>query len=293
MTTKRSEQENWLIQEWEYRCGYSSAVFSGFEPNAAHLGSGGYHCSVVDLRAHGNGNDYSNTRPDDRDFNPEYGSAIDMSMSPADMIKCHGRVRAVYDDRSDPRRQYINAINTWDGSGDAVRLDFAVNVASFASADHKFHNHQETRRRYNRDWTAVRAIASVLKGESKAAYIASIGGGGDMAKIFSVSDGPVKNGLYGSGGSGWFWFTKMADVNAYKAEWSIPDPPATGWPSITRAQADGKYGPFLGSVDGLAAPQGKQGDPGRPGDPGTSGLDAAAVQGLIDQAVGKLKITSA
>lgn len=287
MTTKRSEQENWLIQEWERNFGYSSAVFSGFEPNAAHLDSGGYHCSVLDLRAHGNGGDYSNSRPDDRDFNVEYGSAIDMSMSPADMMKCHGRVRAVFDDRSDPRRQFLNAINTYDGTGDAVRLDFYANTATVASADHRWHNHQETRRKWNRSWGAVRAIASVLKGESKAAYLASLGGGGDMAKIFSVSDGPngVKDGLYGTGGSGWFWFGVMVDVKAYAAEWGIPE----SGPTMTRAVAEQKYGPFLGSKSALAVLAGPKGDPGKDG---VNGMDAGAIQEYIKAEIAKLKIVT-
>lgn len=173
MATLVSEQLRWLADQWENHCGYKSAVLSGIVPDRAHLDTGGYHCSVEDLKAYGNGNDYSNTRPDDRGHNPKHGAGVDMSMSPADMKRCYLRVKRVWDDKSDTRRRYLNAINTWKGSGDATRLDFYANVTSWATPDHKWHNHLEVRRRWLRDWTAVRAIVSVLKGESHAAWLAS------------------------------------------------------------------------------------------------------------------------
>lgn len=175
MATLVSDPIRWLAKEWEDNCGYASAVLSGIAPDAAHLGRGGYHCSIQDLIANGNGSDYSNTRPDDKGYNPKYGAAIDMSMSTADMVKCHNRVRAVWADKTDPRRKYINAINTWDGSGDAVRLDFYANSERSATDDHKWHNHDETRRRYLLDWEAVRAVASVFKGETKQQWESNMG----------------------------------------------------------------------------------------------------------------------
>lgn len=156
--------------------GYASAVLSGLVPNSRHLSTGGYHCSVNDLRAHGNGNDYSNTRGDDKNFNPGNCSAYDVSLSKADMIRNYKRVYAVWKDTSDPRRKYINCINTWPGTGDAVRIDFAANKIGHASDDHKWHVHGEMRRRYNNDAKAARAHVSMHAGESKAAWIAREGG---------------------------------------------------------------------------------------------------------------------
>jgi hypothetical protein len=150
--------------------GYTSAVLSGLVPDSRHLGRGGYHCSVEDLRAHGNGSDYSNVRPDDKDQNPKYGAAYDVSLSKADMIRSYKRVYAIWKDRSDPRRRYINCINTWPGTGDAVRIDFYADKITRASDDHKWHVHGELRRRYLNDPKAARAILSVLSGESKAAW---------------------------------------------------------------------------------------------------------------------------
>lgn len=152
--------------------GYTSAVLAGMVPDPRHLTGGGYHCSVNDLRAHGNQDDYSNTRPDDRNLNVEYCSAYDVTLSRADMIRSYKRVYAVWKDHDDPRRKYINCINTWPGTGDAVRIDFYANRIGYASADHKWHVHGEMRRRFNNDAKAARAHVSVLSGESKAAWIA-------------------------------------------------------------------------------------------------------------------------
>ncbi len=152
--------------------GFPSAVLSGIVPDSRHLGNGGYHCSVEDLRAHGNAGDYSNTRPDDKNYNPKYGAAIDVTMSRADMIRHYKRVYAVFKDKTDPRRKYFNAVNTWPGTGDAVRLDFVSGKGGRASDDHKWHTHDELKRRYLLDAKAARAKLSVVSGESKAAWVA-------------------------------------------------------------------------------------------------------------------------
>lgn len=153
-------------------CGYASAILSGIVPDGRHLANGGYHCSVEDLRQFHNQDDYSNSRTDDRNFNIQYGAALDVTMSAADMKRHYKRVHAVWKDMSDPRRKYLNCVNTWDGTGDAVRLDFVANVAKYASPDHKWHVHAEVRRRYLLDPKAARAVLSVFAGESKAAWIA-------------------------------------------------------------------------------------------------------------------------
>ncbi|WP_250029824.1 hypothetical protein [Paractinoplanes maris] len=172
MATVISDELKWVAKQIVNECGYPSAVLSGLKPDSRHLGSGGFHCSVLDLRAHGNGNDYSNSRSNDRNFHVEFGAAADISMSAADMIRSHGRIRAVWADRSDPRRKYVNAINGWDGTGDAVRYDFDVGTSKYASPDHRWHVHLEVHRRYVRDPQAAQAVVSIFKGESKAAWIA-------------------------------------------------------------------------------------------------------------------------
>lgn len=153
-------------------CGFTSAVLSGIVPDSRHLANGGYHCSVEDLQTHGRGSDYSNTRPDDRNFNPKYAAAVDVTMSKADMIRHYKRFYAVFQDKTDPRRKYFNATNTWPGTGDAVRIDFVAGTIKRASDDHKWHTHDELRRRYLLDPKAARAKLSVAGGETKAAWVA-------------------------------------------------------------------------------------------------------------------------
>jgi LysM repeat protein len=163
---------------------YKSAVFAGIIPDRRHLEDGGYHCCIVHLWANGNADDYSNTRPLDESHSfsvkgRNFSAAFDISMSTADMKRLHANVRRVWLDRSDPRRKYINAINCWDGTGDAVRYDFQANTAKWASPDHKWHTHGDQPRAYvdihhdeKRAWRAARAYASVMTGEPKAAWIA-------------------------------------------------------------------------------------------------------------------------
>jgi len=155
-----------------HNCGYKSAVLSGVAGDPAHLERGGYHCSVLELRAHGNQNDYSNTKTADHDQNVAYASAIDISLSSSEMVKAFGRVHAVWLDRTDPRRVFINAINGWDGSGDATRLNFDAGTSEYASPDHKWHNHMEIHRKYILDARAARAVVSIYSGESKTAWYA-------------------------------------------------------------------------------------------------------------------------
>jgi hypothetical protein len=173
--------------------GYTSAVLAGIVPDPRHLSNGGYHCSVNDLRAHGNGGDYSNVRPDDKNFNPTYAAAVDVSLSKADMIRSYKRVYAVYLDKSDPRRKYINCINTWPGAGDAVRIDFYANKIGRASDDHKTHVHAELRRRYLTDAKAGRAMVSVVAGESRAAWTAREESGGSAAPAPAPSPPVLKH----------------------------------------------------------------------------------------------------
>ncbi len=172
MATLVSSQLEWTADQIVHHSGYSSAVLSGLAPDPRHLDTGGYHCSIDDLFAYGNGGDYSDVRPDDKGFNAHNGAALDVSLARSDMIRAYTRIHAVWADHSDPRRMYVNAINCWCGSGDAVRLDFYAGTSERASSDHQWHTHSEFRRRYVLDPKAARALVSIYQGESKAAWIA-------------------------------------------------------------------------------------------------------------------------
>ncbi len=163
---------------------YPSAVFAGSVPDKRHLRNGGYHVCLNHLWQYGNADDYSNRRKLDNStaFTKQgrvFSAAFDISLSARDMKRLHARVRRVYLDRGDPRRKYINAINCWDGAGDAVRYDFQANTAGYASPDHRSHTHGDQPRAYidvyrdaKQAAKASRALVSIMTGESKAAWTA-------------------------------------------------------------------------------------------------------------------------
>jgi hypothetical protein len=162
MATLSTTSLNWLANEWEKL--YKSAVLSGIVGDLAHKARGGYHISRQDQPK----TNYSVIRTDDKPGNGpnDRAAAIDMTMSTADMKKCHVRLRDSWKNRAkDPRWKYINAWNGWDGEGGAGRYDVITGNVSTATSDHKWHIHLEIRRKYVNDMTAMRAILSLLKGE--------------------------------------------------------------------------------------------------------------------------------
>jgi len=152
--------------DWEELPSYPSAVCSGIKGDTNH--PNGYHISYNDNSK----NDFSTTRPDDKppnmpSANANDASAIDMSMSSTDMAKSYKNWKRLFDDHSDPRRKYFNAVNCYSGSGEARRLDFVANTNTVASPDHKWHEHCSWRRRYARDQTARKGYVSVGRGDTK------------------------------------------------------------------------------------------------------------------------------
>jgi hypothetical protein len=173
LTTLAHDVTKWLAAEWDKL--YGSAVFSGIVGNPDHMLRGGYHVSIEDQPSPDN---YSVVRPDDKappgTWPRNIAAAIDMNLALTDMKVCHGRLRAVWQDRgADPRARYINAWNGWDGQDSAGRYDMVTGTVSSASDDHKWHIHLEIRRRWVTSRTAAEAILSILRGQSKADWIAS------------------------------------------------------------------------------------------------------------------------
>lgn len=170
MATLAPAQLVFLANEWEKL--YGSAVLSGIVGDLAHKLRGGYHISIQDQP----GDNYSVTKVDDKappgNWPRNMASAVDMTMSTADMKKCHIRLRNAWNNRSrDVRMKYINAWNGWDGQGDAGRYDVVKGTVGTATSDHKWHIHLEIRRRYVNDRNAMIAILSILKGESLETYL--------------------------------------------------------------------------------------------------------------------------
>lgn len=173
MSTKAPQMLVDYAHRWENM--FASAVFAGIVGDINH--PDGYHISYND-NPPGN---YSIVRPPDKppklpDANRPMASAVDMSMNKSDMVTCHNRILAVYNDHSDPRRKYFNAVNCWDGkSADAVRLDLYSNTKSYASPDHKSHVHDETTRMYCQDPMTAQAKLSVWSGQSKDDWMNDVG----------------------------------------------------------------------------------------------------------------------
>lgn len=165
MSTLATANLKSLAKGWEDECGLNSAVLSGIVGDLAHKIRGGYHISRMDQPS----TNYSVVRPDDKSGNGpnDAAAAIDMTMSTADMKTATYRLISVYNNKSDGRRNYINAFNGWTGSGDAQRWDIYGNKQEFATADHKWHVHIEVRRRFVNDPAAMAAILSILKGEGQ------------------------------------------------------------------------------------------------------------------------------
>jgi len=165
MTTKAPQMLVDTAHRWEDM--FSSTVFAGIVGDLNH--PDGYHISFEDNPS---GN-YSIVRPPDKppkmpSANDDEASAVDMSMNKTDMVTHYNRIIKVYNDHSDPRRKYFNAVNCWDGkSANAVRLDLYANTKSTATNDHKSHVHDEYPRMYCQDPMAGKAHLSVWSGESK------------------------------------------------------------------------------------------------------------------------------
>lgn len=179
MTTGASSQIRAYAAAWD--ASLPTAVLSGIIGDKAHLAGGGYHISIEDNRP---GN-YSVVRPLDAappgKWSRKDASAVDMSMGKTDQVTCWNRVFAVWVDHTDPRRRYFNAINGWNGVGEPERLDFIANTRKITTRDHWTHTHDETPRCFHNDAFAFDAKLSVWRGETKAAYVARISGGGEMA----------------------------------------------------------------------------------------------------------------
>lgn len=170
MATNAHEQTKYIAEQWESM--YSSAVLSGIVGDEDHQQSGGYHISIENNSP----SNYSVTRPDDKappgTWPRNLAAAIDMSMSSQDMATCSWRLWNVWNDQSDPRRQYINGFNGWfNDGGPAKRYDYVTQQISDTTSDHKWHVHLEIRRKYVTDSKASEAIISVLRGDTKEIYL--------------------------------------------------------------------------------------------------------------------------
>ena len=177
MTGSPSAALLWEVQQVEALPDYPSLVNSGINGDQSHFGANTYHIGILELPTPGG---YTNRTWEDK--MPAAGSgwhssATDESMSTADMVKNWNRHLAVFNDYSDPRRQYLAEYIGWNGVGSAERLDFQANTRTASSPDHKWHRHRAKRRRWYSSMVAAHACVSIDKGETKQQYLVSIGQG--------------------------------------------------------------------------------------------------------------------
>lgn len=241
MSTVAYPQMRTLADRWEKL--YPSAVCSGIVGDRPHRRRGGYHIARRDQSS----TNYSVVRIDDRaGMGPsDAAAAIDMSMSKADLVLCTRRLLAVWNNRNDPRRKYLNAFNGWLGTGPAIRRDMVSGKASGATSDHKCHIHLEVRRRWVLVDAMVTAVLSALRGDTVAQYLKSIGVNAAVtapAGRTATAKGPTVPAYPG----------RVLRRNDHQ---SRPDPAlktwqtrmiARGWTSI--GAADGLFGPKVEDV---------------------------------------------
>lgn len=231
MSTVAYDNTKYLAREWENA--YKSAICSGICGDDAHRRRGGFH---IGRKFNPRGN-YSIVRSDDQGGPDDASTGIDMSMSKVDMILCTTRLRAVWRDKTDPRRKYLNAFNGWLGSGAPIRFDMVSGKKSLATIDHTWHVHLEERRKWCLSRVAADAILSVLRGQSKADYLKSIGvATGAVTRPGTPAPGPIRRIAPRYAGTPLTLGVKNSSVRVYQQRMI-----ARGYRSI--GKVDGDFGP--------------------------------------------------
>lgn len=197
MSTVATAAMKQLSSDWAKTCGLKSAQQSGIVGDKAHQAKGGYHIG----RAFQPASNYSVVRPDDQGGPSDAAAAIDMTMTTVDITLSTKRLVSAYSNLSDPRRKYLNAFNgTLDGKS-AHRWDVYARKIADASEDHTEHNHLEIRRKYVNSPVAMKAILSILRGDSVATYLKGAGITVSAVLIGSTSTPPSFTGTLKRGSS--------------------------------------------------------------------------------------------
>lgn len=164
------EALKWLAAQVEQAI--PSAVLSGIVGDAAH--GFGYHRAANEVPA----DDYSRVLPGDRNsdgIDVSAAAALDMSMSALDMKIVTGRIRTSWLDTTDQRLDYWReAIGTRDGIN-VLYMDLQTGEAGTADTSHLWHVHVGGLRINCNNMAAMKAMLSVITGESNATYLANGG----------------------------------------------------------------------------------------------------------------------
>ncbi len=166
----------WLFAEWKKAA--PSAQLSGIVGDSAH--TFGYHRARNVL----GGGDSSVQQADDRAGDGWAASAIDVTMSDSDMRLVTGRFNRAFQAR-DPRMAYVAEVGgTLDSNNTYTMYVYSGGTGAWDST-HLWHVHVSIRRRYATSMDAMKAILSIVKGETVEQWRA---GGGTGSTTTNTED---------------------------------------------------------------------------------------------------------
>ncbi len=172
----------WLFAEWKKAA--PSAQLSGIVGDRAH--TFGYHRARNAL----GGGDSSVQQADDRAGDGWAASAIDVTMNDSDMRLVTGRFNRAFKAR-DPRMAYVAEVGgTLDSNNTYTMYVYSGGTGAWDSS-HLWHVHVSIRRRYANDFAAMRAILSIVRGETAEQWRAGGGTGSTTTTTEEDDDMPV------------------------------------------------------------------------------------------------------
>jgi hypothetical protein len=150
--------------------GFSSMQKGGVVGDLRHVAGGGYHISRNDLRAHGQGGDYSIQAPADKRGDGNFATAINITLSKPQMVEMSKRLKAAFD-RDDPRidclREFIGTVDNrnvcgWNRYRTGRRTGWYA--SGYSETSHLSHVHLSFFRAYSNDWNRMLGVAEVVRG---------------------------------------------------------------------------------------------------------------------------------
>jgi hypothetical protein len=152
---------------------WSSAVFSGIVGDTSHRKRASKHNSIEDNPT----GSWAVTGKKDAAppgaWSRRHAVALDISLSRTEQNKIHNHHKTIFNDKTDPRREYLAAFNGWDGKGSPGRYNLVTNTVSVTDSSHMWHEHDEGFYEHALDPAFPRAILSTYKLETKAQYLGS------------------------------------------------------------------------------------------------------------------------
>ena len=150
---------------------WPSAVFSGIVGDTAHQKRTSKHNSIEDNPAGSWAVTGKNDAAPPGTWSRRHAVALDISLSRNEQNRVHNHHKTVFNDKTDPRREYLAAFNGWDGQGNPGRYNLVNSTIAVTDDTHKWHEHDEGFYRYALDPRFPHAILSIYKLETRAQYL--------------------------------------------------------------------------------------------------------------------------